>query len=518
MAGVGHLVTGQLANEIRLADQLEQIANPRRQAPLMLGQACTVGGQARHRISGQRCHALFRGSGLEQLGKLLQALVAHRDVFVEIHQHAKHLLEIRIQVLQSVIELARADDHDLDLQRNVLRRQGHRGQATQLAQRRFHFQLARLQGALERIPHERLAEHFFRFEDQETAVGTVQGTRTQLSIRGVERTLVGAVLDSAKQVVVGRVRLEHHRGATARRMADDQARRVLLFQQLAGDGVGLAVIHQLLDHCLEQIDLHGLQVTAHGGVLGVFLRQRRQQWLQGQGDGFFVEVTQLVVGLAFPLRQAGEFFVQALLQAGNILMESLALGLRQLGELRLVQGLAFAHRGEGDVAAVTVQRDIFFQRQPLDYIEGTVVALVEGAVDGAFFLLIGRMLEHRRKRRQQVVDQAIDIANEGAGGARRQFQGARLAGFIEVIDIDPVRRGLHALAFGLEVAFDEREPAGAGLPHDKYVVAGAWHRHTELQCFDRTFLAKHTAEGLQIIGGREAELFSGKRTGQRFGR
>jgi len=32
------------------------------------------------------------------------------------------------------------------------------------------------------------------------------------------------------------------------------------------------------------------------------------------------------------------------------------------------------------------------------------------------------------------------------------------------------------------------------------------------------FLAKHTAKGLQIIGGREAELFSGKRTSQRFGR
>jgi hypothetical protein len=95
---------------------------------------------------------------------------------------------------------------------------------------------------------------------------------------------------------------------------------------------------------------------------------------------------------------------------------------------------------------------------------------------------------------------------------------ARLARLIEIIDVDPVRRGLLAFGFGLQVAFDERKAAGAGFTHDEHVVTGAWHGHTELQGFDRTFLAKHTAKGLQIIGGREAELFSGKRTGQRFRR
>ncbi|MNG13255.1 hypothetical protein D3C84_969230 [compost metagenome] len=77
-------------------------------------------------------------------------------------------------------------------------------------------------------------------------------------------------------------------------MTDHQARRVLLLQQLAGDSIGLAVVDQLLDHGLEQIHLHRLQVTAHGGVLGVFLRQRRQQWLQRQGDGFFVQLAQFI--------------------------------------------------------------------------------------------------------------------------------------------------------------------------------------------------------------------------------
>ncbi len=226
----------------------------------------------------------------------------------------------------------------------------------------------------------------------------------------------------------------------------------------------------------------------------------------------------MIVRLALPLRQAGEFFVQALFEAGNVFVKTLAIGFRQLGEFRFVQRLAVEHRREGNVAAVAVQGDVFFQGQTLDDVEGLVVALVEGAVDGAFLLLVGRVLEHRRKRRQQVVDQTVDVTDERAGSARRQFQCTRFARLIEIIDVDPVRRGLQAFAFGLQVAFDERETAGAGLAHDEYVVTGAWHGHTELQGFDRTFLAEHTAKGLQIIGGSEAELFSGKRTGQRFGR
>ncbi|MNH94117.1 hypothetical protein D3C73_467310 [compost metagenome] len=101
----------------------------------MLGQAGAVSRQTRHRIGGQRCHAFFGCTGFEQLGELLQALVNHRDVFVEIHQDAEHLLEVRIEVLQRVIQLTGTDDDDFDLQRNVLRCQGHSGQTAQFTQR-----------------------------------------------------------------------------------------------------------------------------------------------------------------------------------------------------------------------------------------------------------------------------------------------------------------------------------------------------------------------------------------------
>jgi hypothetical protein len=341
----------------------------------------------------------------------------------------------------------------------------------------------------------------------------MQRTRAQLPISRIERALIGGVLDTTEQVFVRRVWLEDHRRTAAGRMTDHQTRRVLLFQQLAGNGVGLAVVDQLLDHGFQQVHLHRLQITANGGVLGVLLRERREQWLQGQGDGFFVERTQLVVRLTFPLRQAGEFFVQPLFKTRDVLVETLTIDFRQLGEFGFVQRLAIEHRREGDVAAVAIQGDVFFQCQTLDDVEGLVVTLVEGAVDGAFLLLVGGVFEDRRESRQQVVDQTVDITDERTGGARWQFQCARFTRLIEIIDVHPVRRCLQAFAFGFQVAFDERKATGAGLAHDKYVVTGARHGHAELQGFDRTFLAEHTAKGLQIIGGSEAETVQRKTDG-----
>ncbi|MCY1519457.1 hypothetical protein D9M68_542090 [compost metagenome] len=199
-------------------------------------------------------------------------------------------------------------------------------------------------------------------------------------------------------------------------------------------------------------------------------------------------------------------------------METLALGFRQLGEVRLVQGLAILHRGEGDVRAVAVEGDILLQRQALDHIQGAVVALVEGAVDGALLLLEGGRLEHGREGGQQVIHKVLDVADEALGLPWRQLDGARLAGLVEMVDVDPVHRRFQALALGLEVALDEREAAGARLAHHIDVVAGARHGDAELQGLHRALLTEHATERLQILGGLETELLRLEGTGQRIGR
>ncbi|MNP52840.1 hypothetical protein D3C76_1472610 [compost metagenome] len=123
------------------------------------------------------------------------------------------------------------------------------------------------------------------------------------------------------------MRLKYHWRAATERVANHQARCVLLFKELARLGIGLGVVDQLLDHGAQQVDLNRLQIRADGSVFGVLFRQRRQQRLQCQGDGLFVQLAQLIAGFTLPLRQAGELFVQALLQLGDIVVETLALGL-----------------------------------------------------------------------------------------------------------------------------------------------------------------------------------------------
>ena len=345
----------------------------------------------------------------------------------------------------------------------------------------------------------------------------MQRTRAQLAIAGVQRALIGAVLDAAEQVVVSRVRLEHHRRTAMGMVTDHQARAVHFFQQLAQLRISLVDIHKLLDGGFQQVDLHRLQVGADAGVLGVLLRQRRQQRLQGDGDGLFVELTQQVARLALPLRQAGQLLVEAFLQRGDIGVEALAVGFRQLRELGLVQRLAVGHRGEGDVGAVAVQGHALLQRQPLDHVQRLVVALVEAAVDGALLLLVGRRFEHRREGGQQVVDQLVDVGDEVARRAGRQLQRTRLARLVKMVDVNPVGRCLHALGFGLEVTLDEGEAPGAGLAHDEHVVAGTRHGHAELQRLHGAGLAQHAAERFEIIGATEVELLGGEGAGQRFG-
>ena len=99
----------------------------------------------------------------------------------------------------------------------------------------------------------------------------MQRAGSQLAVAGVERALIRAVLDSTKQVVVGRVRLEHHWRAAIKRMADDQAWAVLFFKQLPGLRIRTVFVDQLLYHRLQQIDLHGLQISLNAGVFAILL-------------------------------------------------------------------------------------------------------------------------------------------------------------------------------------------------------------------------------------------------------
>jgi len=69
--------------------------------------------------------------------------------------------------------------------------------------------------------------------------------------------------------------------------------------------------------------------------------------------------------------------------------------------------------------------------------------------------LVGRRLEHRREGGEQVVDQLADLIAEAGRLSCRQTQRMGLAGFGEMVDIQPVARGGLALGFGAQVTLAE---------------------------------------------------------------
>ncbi len=198
-------------------------------------------------------------------------------------------------------------------------------------------------------------------------------------------------------------------------------------------------------------------------------------------------------------------------------MITLALGFGQLGELSLVERFTLLHRSKGDVIAVAVKGDFLFQRELLNDIQRLVVALVERTIDRALLLLKARMLEHCRERRQQVVDQLIDIGDKGCCAAVGQLQHTWLTRFVEIVYVNPVRRRLQSLAFSFQIAPHEGETPRPRLPHHIHVIAGARHCHAELQRLDCALLTEHTKKRLKFGGGVEVELAGLEGTGQRIG-
>ena len=147
-------------------------------------------------------------TGIEQMG----VGIALNAVF-EIRRHLEQLVEIRVVLLQQVIEQAVAEQHDLDIQRHRLRLQRDGAdQAVHLAQR-FDANLARLQGAFQAFPGKGLHQHFAHVQQQVAAVGPVQRTRLDQGEIRHQRAQLGDMLDPPDQVAVGRVVLADDRGA-----------------------------------------------------------------------------------------------------------------------------------------------------------------------------------------------------------------------------------------------------------------------------------------------------------------
>ncbi len=371
-----------------------------------------------------------------------------------------------------------------------------------------------MQGTLQRFPDKGLRQQLLRFKNQIATIGPVQGTGTQLPVTGVEHALVRAVLDATKQVVIGRMRLEHHGSTTVVTMANYSVGTILLLQQFTPDTVTVLLINQLLNHSFQQVALHRLQIGLHARVVAVLGSQQRHAGLQCQADGFLVQAAQLIARLALPQRQTGQLGIQLFFQPGNIGMKLFTLGFRALCKLGLVQCPTLEHGRKGNIGAVPVQGNIFFQCQLFDPVQHLVVLLVETSINGTFFLLPAGCFEHRRKGRQDGIQQPGNITTELATHTGRQLNRVRFARFVEVIDIQPVGRRRGLLRHLVQMTLYIRKAARPRLAHDKDVIAGTRHCHAELQCFHGPCLPQHTGERFQFIGPLKRKHFFGQQARQ----
>src|SRR5690606_5183784 len=90
--------------------------------------------------------------------------------------------------------------------------------------------------------------------------------------------------------------------------------------------------------------------------------------------------------------------------------------------------------------------------------------------------------------------------------------------FVEIVDVDTVLRGGHALGLRLQIAHGIGESPGARFAHDEHVVTGPAHGDPEMHRLHGAVLPEDALEGLKIIRGREPQTVEVDRYGQLFWR
>ena len=108
-----------------------------------------------------------------------------------------------------------------------------------------------------------------------------------------------------------------------------------------------------------------------------------------------------------------------------------------------------------------------------------VLALFKGSSDNGF----------------EVFDEIVKVVNEFLTFAGRDRESQRLAGFVEVVEVEPVVRSGKRSSHALEAFENVASSAGTGLPDDEDVVASAVNSKPELHRLESALL---TDEGFRF--------------------
>src|SRR5690606_37105675 len=225
----------------------------------------------------------------------------------------------------------------------------------------------------------------------------------------------------------------------------------------------------------------------------------------GIADGVAVQVAQRIPALALQLWYEAQRRFQLALQLLDVALDPLLLGGVQPLERLRTERLAVPDRRQRDAHGRAHHRDALLAGAALHALETFLVPLAQLLFEGLPARAVLVALEHRRDCRAQVVHEALHVVAQTAATARGQPHRVRPVRRLEIVHVDPVRRGRLAWRPALEKAPHQRVLAHARRPEGEQIVAVLPDADAEADRLDRPVLADDVPERFEIVGGLERE-------------
>ena len=456
----GDLALGLLCPIVGLAHDVGDAAELDRQLLAVVGQPGALVDDAGDTRGVHRLQAMLLHHRRDQPRVGVVVLRGALDGVVEIRLHLEEAREVGIVGRQQIVELAIAEQHHLDLERDRLGIEGlGRDEAGRL-DGLLDADLARLDGSLERFPGKGRQQQAAGIEQEIAPVGFVQGTRLDQQEVGHQRAHLGEVLDASDHVAVGGIVLLHDGGAAASRFAvgghdvdlvSAQAGILGAVDRPLDDGVLLFARGQEEGDIAHHVVAGGLEV---GGSIR-HVAERSVQLDERVPDGrlchLLVELAELRAAFLVRQGQPLENGAQLLFQDRDLVLDIASHGFRQRIEDLGLHHLALMHGRHGKAGGGAQQRDVLGLRFLAQRLQRLLVAGAELLVDGAPAHLVVLALEADRQHATQLVERRDHALGEVLRPSMRKLERLGAIGRSRNCAHRPSRRGCSLCRFGAQV-------------------------------------------------------------------
>src|SRR5215831_6760966 len=351
-----NLLAGARGNLVGLLQQIDNLAQPRRQPVGIPGKARSPLDHPRDRSAVQREEIVLTYHAGDKPRVKQRRFPRALDTVVEIGGDLEQVLEVVVDSAEQVIERRRTEQHDLNVERDRFGLQRDRARHTKQLFQALDADLAGNECTFQRCPAEISGQQPLRIEQQITAIGTMQCPRREQIEVGDERTEARNVLDPADQRLMGRIVLEYDRGALVGAVVDKDIDLVAP-EAVLGDGLldwgrhrppwrGRRRLRQKIIGVLFDVALDGVEVLHDFGQVAMAGTQFVHHGCDCSAGGLASELAYRLAMLTLPLRDFLHDSFELALHLLQIVLDLFTLGRWQRFEHFRRQHLAVAPRRE----------------------------------------------------------------------------------------------------------------------------------------------------------------------------